>query len=119
MTGMKKYLTKKWAVISIAVFCSILWGSAFPVLKVSYEELQMVADDTIAKVVFAGMRFLLAGLILLIGLFFVNRKALKVTRKQIPILILFGVVQTALQYFFFYNGLANTSGMKGAVLTSS
>jgi len=116
---MKKYLTKKWAVISIAVFCSILWGSAFPVLKVSYEELQMVADDTIAKVVFAGMRFLLAGLILLIGLFFVNRKALKVTRKQIPILILFGVVQTALQYFFFYNGLANTSGMKGAILTSS
>lgn len=116
---MKKYLTKKWFVISIAIFCSILWGSAFPVLKVSYEELQMAADDTMAKVVFAGMRFLLAGLILLIGLFFVNRKALFVTRKQIPVLILFGVVQTALQYFFFYNGLAHTTGMKGAILTSS
>ncbi len=116
---MKKYLTKKWFVISIAIFCSILWGSAFPVLKVSYEEMQMAADDTIVKVVFAGMRFLLAGLILLIGLFFVNRRALIVTRKQIPILILFGIVQTALQYFFFYNGLANTTGMKGAILSSS
>ena len=116
---MQKYLTKKWIVISIAIFCSILWGSAFPVLKVSYEELQMVADDTIAKVVLAGMRFLLAGLILLIGLLFFNRKALIVTRKQIPILVLFGIIQTALQYFFFYNGLANTTGMKGAILTSS
>lgn len=116
---MEKYLTKKWIVISIAVFCSILWGSAFPVLKVTYAELQMVADDTIAKVVLAGMRFLLAGLILLGGMFFINRKALLVTRRQIPILILFGVIQTALQYYFFYNGLANTTGMKGAILTSS
>ncbi len=116
---MKKYLTKKWSVISIAIFCSILWGSAFPVLKVSYEELQMVPEDTIAKVVFAGMRFLLAGLILLIGLFFINRKALFVPRKQIAVLILFGITQTALQYFFFYNGLAKTTGMKGAILASS
>jgi len=116
---MKKYLTKKWSVIGIAIFCSILWGSAFPVLKVSYEELQMVPEDTIAKVVFAGMRFLLAGLILLVGLFFVNRKSLFVSRKQIPVLILFGFTQTALQYYFFYNGLANTTGMKGAILASS
>lgn len=116
---MEKYLTKKWIVISIAVFCSILWGSAFPVLKVTYAELQMAADDTIAKVVLAGMRFLLAGLILLGGMFFINKKALLVTRRQIPILILFGIIQTALQYYFFYNGLANTTGMKGAILTSS
>ncbi|QUW21546.1 DMT family transporter [Sporosarcina sp. Marseille-Q4063] len=116
---MKKYLTKKWSVVTIAIFCSILWGSAFPVLKVSYEELQMVPEDTIAKVVFAGMRFLLAGLILLVGVFFINRKALYVSRKQIPILIVFGMTQTALQYFFFYNGLAKTTGMKGAILASS
>src|SRR5699024_6348396 len=113
MTGLKKFLTNKWIVISIAIFCSVLWGSAFPVLKVSYEELQMVSEDTIAKVVFAGMRFLLAGLILLVGLLFINRKALVVRRRQIPFLVLFGIVQTALQYFFFYNGLAKTSGMQG------
>src|SRR5690625_1648955 len=119
MTNMKKYLTTKWIVISIAIFCSILWGSAFPVLKVSYEELQMSADDTIAKIVFAGYRFFLAGIILLIGLLFTNRKALLLNKRQIPILLLFGVIQTALQYFFFYNGLANTTGMKGAILTAS
>ncbi|HLS61704.1 MAG TPA: DMT family transporter [Virgibacillus sp.] len=116
---MKKYLTTKWIVISIAILCSVLWGSAFPVLKVSYEELGMATNDTIAKIVLAGMRFLLAGLMLLAGLFIMNRKALRIRRKQLPVLILFGIVQTALQYYFFYNGLAKTSGMQGAILVSS
>lgn len=116
---MKKYLTTKWIVICIAIFCSVLWGSAFPVLKVSYVEFQMDPDDIIAKIVFAGYRFLLAGVILLVALLFTNRQALKLTKRQIPILLLFGFIQTALQYFFFYNGLANTSGMKGAILTAS
>jgi len=116
---MKKYLTKKWSVITIAIFCSILWGSAFPVLKVSYEELQMVPEDTIAKVVFAGMRFLLAGIILLVGMLLFNRRALIVSRNRIPVLIIFGITQTALQYYFFYNGLAKTTGMQGAILASS
>lgn len=116
---MKKLLTTKWVVITIAIFCAILWGSAFPVLKVSYEELQMSAEDTIAKIVFAGYRFLLAGIILIVGVFFTNRKALKVTKRQLLVLTLFGLIQTSLQYYFFYNGLANTTGLKGAILTAS
>jgi len=116
---MKNILMKKWGMVCIAIFCSILWGTAFPVLKVSYIELQMATEDTVAKIVFAGMRFLMAGLILLVGLFIANKKALKVTKRQVPVLIIFGIVQTALQYFFFYNGLAKTSGMQGAILVSS
>src|SRR5699024_10849794 len=116
---MKNILMKEWGMVCIAIFCSILWGTAFPVLKVSYIELQMATEDTIAKIVFAGMRFLMAGLILLVGLFIANKKALKVTKRQVTVLIIFGIVQTALQYFFFYNGLAKTSGMQGAILVSS
>nr|WP_156647095.1 DMT family transporter [Lentibacillus sp. JNUCC-1] len=112
-------MTKKWSVITIAIFCAVLWGSAFPVLKIGYVEMEMAQDDTIAKVVFAGIRFLMAGLILLIALFFMSRRHLKVTGKQWPILILFGIIQTAVQYYFFYNGLANTSGIQGAILVSS
>src|SRR5699024_57748 len=115
---MKNILMKKWGMVCIAIFCSILWGTAFPVLKVSYIELQMAADDTIAKIAFAGMRFLMAGLILLVGLFITNKNALKVTKKQVPALIIFVIIQTALHYFFFYNGLAKTSGMPGAILVS-
>ncbi|MYL56072.1 EamA family transporter [Virgibacillus halodenitrificans] len=112
-------LKKKWVVVSIAIFCAILWGSAFPVLKVSYDELQMAPDDTIAKIVFAGWRFLMAGLILLIGMLFVNWRRLLVTKRQFMFLVLFGIIQTALQYYFFYNGLGKVSGMQGAILVSS
>ena len=53
----KKLFTKKYYVAIIAIFCSILWGSAFPVLKVSYKEIGLSSDDLYGKVVFAGMRF--------------------------------------------------------------
>lgn len=66
MKILKGIFQHKWSVIGIAVFCSILWGSAFPVLKISYEELQMAPGDIAAKIVFAGGRFLLAGLIVLL-----------------------------------------------------
>ncbi|MFD1851238.1 DMT family transporter [Oceanobacillus bengalensis] len=115
---MNKILQNKGWVVAIAVFCSLLWGSAFPVLKVSYEELQMAPDDVIAKVVFAGMRFLLAGLLVLAFLLFIRPKSILVTRRQFFTLLILGLVQTALQYFFFYNGLAKVSGMQGAILSS-
>lgn len=116
MTYMNRLFKKKWLVVCIALFCSVLWGSAFPVLKLSYEEIQMAPDDTIAKLVFAGMRFLLAGLIILIGLFIFNRRHLFVTKRQFLFLIILGIIQTGLQYYFFYNGLAKVSGMQGAIL---
>lgn len=115
---MKKILMKPSIAISVAILCSVLWGSAFPVLKVSYDELQMSADDVVAKMVFAGLRFLLAGLLVLIFLFFMNRSAIKITKKQFGILLVLGVIQTAFQYYFFYNGLARVTGMQGAILSS-
>ncbi|MBC5637781.1 DMT family transporter [Ornithinibacillus sp. BX22] len=115
---MKGIFQHKWSVIGIAVFCSILWGSAFPVLKISYEELQMAPGDIAAKIVFAGGRFLLAGLIVLLFLLCSNWRRIKVTKKQFLVLTILGIVQTSLQYFFFYNGLANVSGMQGAILSS-
>lgn len=116
---METIYQKRWAVIAIAIFCSLLWGSAFPVLKISYPELQMAPDDPVAKLVFAGIRFLLAGLIVLLFLFFTDRKELFVPRNKILVLIMLGLVQTSVQYFFFYNGLAKVTGMQGAILSSS
>ncbi|WP_347836064.1 DMT family transporter [Gracilibacillus sp. JCM 18860] len=117
---MKKFLIKPWSAIMIAIFCSILWGgSAFPVLKVSYVELQMAPNDVMAKMVFAGIRFLIAGIIVLVLLAFMDIRKLKITKRQLLVLTLLGIIQTALQYYFFYNGLAIVSGMQGAILSSS
>lgn len=116
--GLRQYLTNKYWVIVIAMFCAILWGSAFPVLKVSYVELGIAPDDQAAIIVFAGLRFFLAGLIITLLTVLGIRQSLKVRRELIPQLLLIGLLQISLQYFFFYNGLAHTTGMKAAILTS-
>jgi len=111
-------LTNKYGVLAIALFCSLLWGSAFPVLKISYDELGMRPDDFYAQIIFAGMRFFLAAVLLFAVILF-QRQPMKLKRPLIAELLLLGIVQTGLQYSFFYYGLAHTSGMKGAVLASS
>ena len=113
------YLTNKYWVIVIALFCAVLWGSAFPVLKVSYAELGIAPDDRYAIIVLAGIRFFMASLIIFALLFVGIRQSPKVKRKLIPQLFLLGLLQISLQYFFFYNGLAHTTGMKGAILSSA
>ncbi|WP_313893165.1 DMT family transporter [Psychrobacillus sp.] len=112
-------LSKKWVMVVIAIFCSVLWGSAFPALKLTYAELQVESSDVTAQMVLAGIRFLIAGLIVIIGLLIFNRSALIVTRSQWGVLLLFGVIQTSLQYLFFYIGVSNTTGIQSAIITSS
>ena len=114
-----KYFTQKYYVIAIAMICSILWGSAFPVLKISYTELQMLPNDLSAKIVFAGIRFLLASILLFIMILFFMKKSIKIKRNTLLKLLGLGIVQTTCQYFFFYNALSHIDGMKGAIMTST
>ena len=116
--GFRHYLTNKYWVVLIALFCAVLWGSAFPVLKVSYVELGIAPDDRSAIIVLAGMRFFLASLIIFTGLIVGIRQSPKVKLVMLPQLFLLGLLQISLQYYFFYNGLAHTTGMKGAILSS-
>lgn len=116
---MKNIFENKWGVMVLATLCTFLWGSAFPALKLGFAELQITPGDTSAQIVFAGIRFLLAGLLILGFLLIKSPERLKVNKSKIPILILLGVCQTAIQYFFFYVGLSKVSGMQGAILNSS
>lgn len=115
----KHYLTNKYWVIIIALFCAVLWGSAFPVLKLSYSEIGIASDDRSAIIVFAGMRFFLASILIFLLTTAGLRQSPKVERAILPQLFLLGLLQISLQYFFFYNGLAHTSGMKAAILSSA
>lgn len=117
--GFRHYLTNKYWVILIALFCAVLWGSAFPVLKVSYVELGIAPDDRYAIIVLAGIRFFMASLLIFALLVLGIRQSPKVKLAMLPQLLLLGLLQISLQYFFFYNGLAHTSGMKGAILSSA
>lgn len=114
----KALLTHKYSVALIAVFCSVLWGSAFPVLKLTYEEMALAPGDYGVRMLLAALRFILAGLVLLVAVKLGARSSIKIQRPLWPAVAVLGTLQIALQYFFFYNGLAHTTGMKGAILQS-
>ncbi|WP_228469337.1 DMT family transporter [Paenibacillus sp. JNUCC31] len=103
----------------IASFCCLLWGSAFPSIKLGYIAFGIMPEDIASKFVFAGYRFILAGLLLLILFHIVRKKKFGLSRRQWAGLTMLGVLQTGLQYMFFYVGVSNTTGVKGSIMNAT
>ncbi|WP_128755884.1 DMT family transporter [Bacillus sp. LL01] len=114
----EKFYTSKLGIIAAAMLATFLWGSAFPAIKLSYTALDIGANDYDKQLLFAGYRFLLAGL--MIFLFFtLFRQSLKLRRATIVPLMQLGFMQTFLQYLLFYFGLSYSTGMQGAVIAGT
>ncbi|SHI15970.1 DMT family transporter [Sporanaerobacter acetigenes] len=110
--------TKNYIIVLLALLSCLLWGSAFPSIKIGYKLFSIGDDDTFAKIIFAGFRFFLSSM--MIFLFCLGTKrTLKVKNSDLRKLVLLGLIQTAIQYTFFYIGLSNTSGTKGSILAST
>jgi len=97
------------------LLCAALWGSAFPVIKLSYEHLALEGFGE--KLVFAGVRFIIAGS--LVALF--CRRSVFASFRKAPkgLLLVVCLGQTFFQYVFFYYGLSVSSGALGAILVGS
>ncbi|MCF6461715.1 EamA/RhaT family transporter [Clostridium sp. Cult3] len=115
---MDNFFTKKHNILIIALICTALWGSAFPVVKIGYELLQIKPADIYSKIYFAGLRFFIASIMVLLIQKIVLKERIHVNRSNLKPIIILGLLQTSLQYFFFYIGVANTSGIKSAILQS-
>lgn len=103
--------------ILLAVFCNVLWGSAYPGIKLGYQSFSI---ETVPQILlFAGLRFAIAGLILIVFTSIKNKKIQVPQKKNVPFLVMLAVVYTAIQYFFFYLGLSKTSGTNGSIVNST
>ena len=103
-------------VAALALFCCALWGSAFAAVKTGYELFQIPADRPAGQLLFAGMRFSLAGVFVLAGTAMARRQPPIPRREDLVPIALLGLSQTALQYAPFYIGLANASGTNSALV---
>lgn len=117
MVQKKNTLTKTGIVALLACVCCILWGSAIPVIKTGYRLMEVDAADTASQIVFAGVRFTLAGLLVLIFAAIREKKVLIPDRTILKYAVPVCLAQTVGQYFFFYIGVAHTSGVKGGIIT--
>lgn len=109
-------LTKTGVIVALALIATILWGSAYPCIKLGYKWFDIAAEDIPAKLVFAGIRFVLAGMMTLLFCSAAKRHLQLPKRENIPGILALGFVLTMLHYIFFYVGLANTTGVKGAIV---
>lgn len=106
-------------VFALATLCCALWGSAYPAIKSGYAMLHIGASDVASQMLFAGVRFALAGAILLLVAAAVRRPIFDMGDRSFGQVALLGLTQTAVQYVFFYIGLAHASGVKSSILNAT
>ena len=113
------FLTQPVVVGLLAMLCCMLWGSAFPCVKIGYRLFGIAGDHTPSLLLFAGLRFTLAGLLALCIGSIGARRWLIPKPTSWPMILKLGLVQTVTQYIFFYIGVAHASGVKSSIIVSA
>lgn len=118
MTQTKSIFQQPLWVTIFALTAAIAWGWAYPLIKLGFSEFAISADMTASKMLFAGIRFCLSGLIIL-AIAGTKKRNFKV-RKPIDwwYILLFCMMNTTLHYAFFYFGLSHSEGSRAAILNS-
>ena len=102
-----------------AVFCCVLWGSASPAIKIAYELFQIGPEDTASRIMLAGARFMIAGVMTIVFGSVLAGKPLLPKKESWKNVLALSLVQTVGQYYFFFMALANTSGVRGSIINAS
>ena len=112
-------LSRLWVVFLLAMLSCFLWGSATPAIKIGYETFGIASSDTVSIILFAGIRFFLAGILVIIVQSVMAGKFIKPEKGSFPSILKLSLAQTMVQYFCFYVGLAHTSGVTGTILSGA
>lgn len=102
----------------LAIFCALGWSLAYPLIKIGYQEFQVISTDMGGKIIFAGIRFFFAGLLVLLFCLFQKREIEMKSKKDILWLFLLAVVNTTLHYMFAYIGLGYNASARSTILDS-
>ncbi len=116
MRNQENFMQKTWVVWLGALVCCALWGSAFPCIKLGYRYFDIASSATATQILFAGCRFLLAGVMAILIGSVLQRNILIPGKDAWGKICWLSVLQTVAQYIFFYVGLAHTSGVKASII---
>ena len=114
-----RFLDTDLGVFAAAIFANLLWGSASPCIKLGYRLFQIPSDAVMSQILFAGIRFTLAGILSVMLGSLMEHRVLRTRKGSAGMLLALALTQTILQYTFFYMGLSKAPGYKGAVISPS
>lgn len=109
---------RPYVVTLLGLFSCFLWGSALPSIKVGYDLFNISGSDTYGKMLFAGYRFFLSGVMVILFALVTGRK-MKLKKHELKEVTLLGFMRTAVNYALLYIGVSNTSGTKSSILTGT
>lgn len=115
----QQFFTNRKVRIVLATLCALLWGSAYPAIKSGYALFAIATDDLASKFIFAGLRFFLAGLMVLSASLVMKKDLFALSRRNIGQITLFALSYTTIQYAIFYMGLSYTTGANGSIMNST
>ena len=118
MNPEKSIFQRPFWVVVFALSAAISWGWAYPLIKLGFEEFGIGQTMTGSKMLFAGIRFFISGvLILCIARLF--KRSFKVkSRGGMLYILMYALLNTTLHYAFFYIGLSHSDGARAAILNS-
>lgn len=119
MEKKKDWIRSMYAIFLLACLSCFLWGSATPSIKKGYELFGIESSETLDIILFAGIRFFLAGILVILFQSIAQKRLITSEKGSIPSIIKLSFAQTIVQYFCFYIGLAHTSGVAGTIISGA
>ena len=96
----------------------MLWGWAYPIIKIGFQEWGITPEMTGSKMLFAGIRFAISGLIILAMARGMRRSFRPARGWDWGFILLFALINTTFHYACFYIGLSHSEGSRAAILNS-
>ena len=100
-----------------AFTAAFMWGWAYPLIKLGFAEFHISGDMTGSKMLFAGIRFCVSGLIIL-TIARTTHRSFAFKPQAAPFLLVYALLNTTLHYAAFYIGLSHSQGARAAILNS-
>ena len=107
----------KKALPFLTMISVLAWAAAFPFIKLGMAAFAISSADTASETFFAGIRFSAAGLIVILFAA-INGCSFKLSFKDFLWVLSYAVLNTTMQYFFFYVGLSHSPGSRASILNS-
>lgn len=114
--GARRFFGSVPGMLAACLVACLLWGSAFPCVKIGYALFGIASADTASIIMFAGVRFTLAGLLVVLGMTVATRHPFVPKRSDLEAISVLSLFQTILQYLFFYIGLAHAAGVTSSII---
>lgn len=116
-TNKADFLSTTAGILCAAVAANLLWGSAAPCIKLGYRFFAIGSEDVMSQILFAGVRFTLAGALTILLGSLLRRRPLLPKRGSGGMILALALMQTVIQYTFFYIGLSHAPGFKGSIIS--